>query len=564
MEILAEGASLAGRFQVQQVVEQHDYRTVYLARDSVYLRQWVIKQFEIPTEDDQKKAFLNQFYAEGSRQSEIMIPQLPRVEEFFAERGCAWTVTEYIRGKTLEEFRADAQGDLSEAQVKDWALTVAEALRFLHGQEPRMVLGGFDREAFVVAENGQLRLRDYGIARILPPARRNVIPPEGLPRWYHSEMLANAKATRQADIWSLGALCYYLLTGVDARHEGRKSLQSLRPDVSDSFAAVVEKCLEPFGDTVYHAIEEVIDDLSGRPANERQVPPHLAVEPDQLDLPNVSVGAVALERFKIVNLGGGTLAGHVHSGVPWLQVSPQHFEGNAQEVQVWVDTSMLHEDTSARGHIVVTSANEEIRLPVKVQLQLGKVGGLPPKVGALLMILLAIAPLGALAWYNVDALQAAAAMMAAAGGQPPPAPQNDPAWVAMRARGTVLLALRFVLALLVPLLVYGVWQNLALGARRRTTLVALATMLLPALVVLISVRASEGGFASTPFADWLHLSPALGSAWCIVATVVSAVMLLTPGSRYPLFFGHSLGLRILLAAVLLGEYFMSAYSIVLR
>lgn len=563
MEILVEGASLAGRFQVQQVVEQRDYRSVYLARDSVHLRQWVIKQFEIPADDDLKKEFLNHFYAEGSRQSDIMIPQLPRVEEFFAERGCAWTVTEHIRGKTLEEFRANTEGELSESQVKAWATTMAEALRFLHGQEPRMVLGGFDREEFVVAENGQLRLRDYGIARILPQSRRNVIPPDGLPRWYDSEMLRNAKATRQADIWSLGALCYYLLTGVDARHEGRKSLQSLRPDVSEPFAAIVEKCLEPFGDSVYHAIEVVIDDLSGRPAPERLVPPQLAVEPAQLDLPSVSAGAVALERFKIVNLGGGTLAGHVHSGVPWLQVSPQHFEGNSQEVQVWIDTSMLHEDTSARGHIVVTSANEELRVPVTVQLQLGRVGGLPPNVGALLMLLLAAVPLAALAWFNVEALQGAAAMVSAAGG-PPPTPQNDPAWVAVRERGTVLLSLRFVLALLVPLLVYGVWQNLALGARRRTTLVALATMLLPALLVLVGVRASEGLFATTALASWLHLAPTLGSTWCILATVVSAVMLLTPGSRYPLFFGHSLGLRILLTAVLLGLYFMNAYSIALR
>lgn len=561
MEILAEGASLAGKYQVQSLLEQRDYRITYLVRDSVHHRQWVCKQFPIPQEEDLKKEFLNHFYAEGERQAAIMIAQVPRVEEFFAERGYAWTITEHIQGRTLEVFRSESEGPIAEAQVKAWASTMAEGLRFLHGQDPRMVLGGFDREEIVVTPAGDVRLRDYGIARIYPPARRSAIPPEGLPRWYDSDMLRNAKATRQADLWSLGALCYYALTGVDARHETRKSVSSLRPDLSESFAAVIEKCLEPFGDSVYHAIEEVIDDLSGRRSAERTIPPRLNVDPLRLDFPNVSAGAVALERFKVVNEGGGTLSGHVHASAPWLQVSPQHFEGNQQEVQVWVDTSLLHEDTSARAHIVVTSANEEIRVPVEVQLHLGKVGGLPPRLGAVLMMLVAVLPLATLGWFTVDALRAADLIVQTQGGAQVE-PSSVPGLVELRAKAVALLWGRFALAIGVPLLVYGAWQSLAAGARRRTTLVALATMLLPALVMLGAMRATEGTFAATSVADWLRLAPARGGGWCLLGTVVTTMMLMTPGARYPLFFGHSLGLRILLAVVLLGGYLWKAASLV--
>ena len=563
VEVVEVGAPLAGKYTVLKVVETREHRNVYVVRDSVYNRQWVLKQFSIPSEDDLKKEFLNHFYAEGDREASITLDLLPRVEEFFAEKGSAWTVTEQIGGRTLEEERLHRDGTLSEEVVRTWARAVAEAIRFLHAQEPRMVLGGFDREAFVIDERGNIRLTDYGIARIYPPAHRASLPADCLPRWYDSEMLANAKATRQADIWSLGALCYFLLTGVDARHEARKSLSSLRGDVSASFSGIVEKCLEPFAEYAYASIEEVLDALSGRGANERATPPRLAVHPQRLDLTSLSQGTIGFEHLKVLNEGGGTISGHVHSSVPWLQVSPQHFEGDGQEIQVWIDTSLLHEDIQAHAHILVTSANEEIRVPVTVALQLGRVGGLPPKVGAFLMLVIACIPLGLFGWYEAQAFQATAALVASRGGVPTP-PLTDPAWLDLRAQGSLLLGARLAIAVLVPMLVYAAWQALAVGARRRTTAVAFVLMHLPALALLIAMRATETSLLASPLAVWLHLAPSIGAGLAVVATMVTTFMLMTPGSRYPLFFGQSYGLRVLLALVLLGLYGLNAWSLAVR
>jgi serine/threonine protein kinase len=545
---LSAGSHLAGKYHILSILETRSFCVKYHARDSVLQKQWVIKQFEIPSDDDKKKEFLDHFYAEGEREGAITIEQLPRVEEFFAEKGCAWTVSEHIPGRSVQDVVEANGGPLDEEMVRGWMESMGRAIQFLHGQEPRMVLGGFDREEFVVTDSGALRLREYGMARIYPPARRVDIPPDGLPRWYDSELLRNAKATRQADIWSLGALAYYCLTAKDADHEGRAGLKQLRPAVSEDLAGVIEKCLEPFGENVYHAIEEVLDDLSGRQVRDTSRPPRLGVVPPRLDFKNVTPGDVPLERFKIVNEGGGTLAGHVHSTVPWLQVSPQHFEGNEQEMQVWIDTSVLDEDVRARGDVLVTSATEEVRVPVTLELNLGKVGGLSPMAASLIMLLVAALPVGVLAWLNIGAVQSAAQVAAQAGSTPL---EKVPDFLALRGTGTALLIARFAVSLLVPLGVFAVWRTLGIGARRRTTLMAMATMLLPALCILIAMRATEGTFAAAPVVErTLHMAPSWGGWWCIVGTLVASIMLLTPGTRYPLFFRYSAGLRVLLAAVL--------------
>ncbi len=413
-----------------------------------------------------------------------------------------------------------------------------------------------DREALLLSPKGVLRFRDYGQARIFDPAHRVAIDPTVLPRWYHSELTRNARASRQADLWSLGAVAYYLLTGIDVEHDGRKRLATVRSGLDPKFCEVIERCLEPFGDVSYQSVEELLDDLCGRTVTEEFVPQRLATVPARIDFDRVAPGEVALGGFRIVNEGGGTLAGHVHTMSPWIQFSPQHFEGNDCEVQVWVDSTALGHNAVAQGDLYVTSANEEVKLPVRIALALDTGTGMKPALAGLLMVLLVALPLGVLTWFNVSWLLIAHRFLAAR----PHHAVGDmlPGLLYIRKIGTLLLALRCTLAVGAPLLAYLVWRRLGVVARRRAGLVAIASMLSPLFVQLVAVKVAEGTFATDRMATWLRLSPDLCLGMCALGSLSATLLVLLPHARFPDFL-RGRGMRFVCAFLLLVLYGWNSY-----
>lgn len=101
---------------------------------------------------------------------------------------------------------------------------------------------------------GRIVLMDFGAGQLLEAARNQDERAIGTPSYMAPEVLAGGRATVRSDIYSLGILLYYLVTGtfpVDgsswtdfllahARFE-RRPLGDVRPDIAASFVRVVER-----------------------------------------------------------------------------------------------------------------------------------------------------------------------------------------------------------------------------------------------------------------------------------------------------------------------------------
>lgn len=523
MQQLQTGAHLAGKYQVVEVLEVRPYSARYLARDSVLQKRWVIRQLEIPLEGPQKKAFLDHFYAEGERQSAINLETLPRVDGFFAEKGYAYTVTEYVAGKSVADVLRENGGTVPEAQAREWFESLGSVLRSLHEMDPPIALGGFDAASLAVTERGAMRLREYGLLRVMPPERHAEVPRDGLPRWHQQEGQGPYVSVR-ADLWSLGALAYYLLTGVELRRGDAGVLRKLRPDVTERFASVIENCLAPEG-PLFESLEQAMRELQGRVDETAAVPARLAAEPPQL-LIRSQAGAVSLERVQVGNQSGHAISCQVRSMAPWLQVAPQQFDGVEQEFQVWIDPAALGEETTARSELCFSSGDGELRLPVTVEVQ-----QMPRHSITLLraaMVLISLVCLGALAWVHVDKLAAASSFSLSH-----PDMDKDPSkvteLVTFRKVGTYLMLGRFIGAIAIPLLVFGLWSMLSGAARKRTTLIAMMAMALPALASLIAMRMTAYTFSDSPIAFWIRMAPSDGGWLCIFGTLTATAVLVIFG-----------------------------------
>ena len=162
---------------------------------------------------------------------------------------------EFVGGRTLSSVLA-LQGPLgaSEATVIGQALCRALAAVHAAGLVHRDVKAqNVMREA-----GGRVVLMDFGAGQSLAASASETLRPAGTPLYLAPELLGGKPATVQTDIYALGVLLFYLVTGtypvvaasvaqLEVAHAcgERRRLRDKRPDAPDAFVATVERAIDP-------------------------------------------------------------------------------------------------------------------------------------------------------------------------------------------------------------------------------------------------------------------------------------------------------------------------------
>ena len=159
---------------------------------------------------------------------------------------------EFVRGRTLREIVSE-RGPFSPREAAGICLELARALAAVHAAG--LVHRDVKAQNVMREQGGRIVLMDFGAGE-----EAGVSAPwhlRGTPIYMAPELVDGAPATPCSDVYSLGVLLFYLVTGthpisgdhvedVQAAHrEGqRKLLRDLRPDVPPAFLQCVEQLLE--------------------------------------------------------------------------------------------------------------------------------------------------------------------------------------------------------------------------------------------------------------------------------------------------------------------------------
>jgi eukaryotic-like serine/threonine-protein kinase len=162
---------------------------------------------------------------------------------------------ELVRGHTLDEIvRRQAPFSANEAAVI--GIDLCRALAAVHSVG---VLHGDIKAHNVMREDGgRTVLMDFGTSRDLnrqPPGPGGDFA--GTPLYLAPEVFAGSSRTMQSEIYSVGVLLYFLVTGahpfegetptaigqLHSRHSPPKPLRDVRPDLPDSFIRVIDRAL---------------------------------------------------------------------------------------------------------------------------------------------------------------------------------------------------------------------------------------------------------------------------------------------------------------------------------
>ncbi|HEY9679124.1 MAG TPA: serine/threonine-protein kinase [Drouetiella sp.] len=173
----------------------------------------VLKEYILPVYVDAKvrKKAVSQFENEAKILERLDSPLIVKLLDFFIEDHRAYLVLENIEGHNLREM-VSSSGIFSETQAIECALSMSEALEYLHGQTPPIIHRDFSPENVMLCANGKVKVIDFMVAQqneesitAAVVGKRAYLPPEQF----------RGDATRQSDIYALGGILFFLLTGKD-------------------------------------------------------------------------------------------------------------------------------------------------------------------------------------------------------------------------------------------------------------------------------------------------------------------------------------------------------------
>ena len=139
-------------------------------------------------------------------------PQLPQPMAYLEWEGKEYLIREYVDGVSLHE-QVTAQGPLSPDKVREVALSLCQVLSYLHSQTPPVICRDVKPQNVVMDPTGRCHLIDLGAARCYRPEQQGDTVFLGTQVTAPPEQFGYQQTDQRSDLYSLGVLMRFLLTG---------------------------------------------------------------------------------------------------------------------------------------------------------------------------------------------------------------------------------------------------------------------------------------------------------------------------------------------------------------
>ncbi|MBL8050396.1 MAG: serine/threonine protein kinase [Anaerolineales bacterium] len=254
---LKNGEVLRERYTIQEKIGQGGTGNIYLAEDNrLQGRLCAIKEVEhnqtLPSDIFEQAR--EQFFREASVLARLDHPNLPKVSDYFSEDMRDYLVMDYVPGKDLRQLMQEARRNktfLAEDEVLRWAVQIAEALDYLHHQNPPIIHRDIKPSNIKITPSGLVKLVDFGLVKIMAPdeVTITVIQGQGTALYTPLEQYGgdDTHTDPRADIFAFGATLYHLLTNEPPAEVRKRFLnnRSLIPprEINPSLSIRVEKAI---------------------------------------------------------------------------------------------------------------------------------------------------------------------------------------------------------------------------------------------------------------------------------------------------------------------------------
>lgn len=265
---LQPGTILVNRYAIQEIVGMGGMGSVYRARDLHFpnaVKLVAVKEMINQALDPVvRQTIVANFEREATLLATLDHPSIPRIFDYFTQNERSYLVLEFVHGKDLEEVLSQAQENIPEENVIQWAIELCDVLNYLHTRTPEpIIFRDMKPSNVMINTNSHVVLVDFGIAKIFRDGQKGtMIGTEGYspPEQYRGE------ATQRADIYALGATLHHVLTRKDPRLEPPftffdRPIRKINPAVSPELELVVNTALQYSADQRFPSAQAMKEEL---------------------------------------------------------------------------------------------------------------------------------------------------------------------------------------------------------------------------------------------------------------------------------------------------------------
>jgi serine/threonine protein kinase len=304
-----------GKYKVLERLGQGGMGSVYLCEHRLMRRRVAVKV--LPTAKASDPSSLERFQREAKVIAALDHPNIVRAYDIDEDEKLHFLVMEHVDGSSLQDI-VKKSGPMDFTRAAHYIRQAAYGLQHAH-EAAGIVHRDIKPGNILVDRKGIVKILDMGLARFFYDED------DILTKKYDENVLGTAdylapeQATDshnvdiRADIYSLGATCYFCLTGRTPFAEGTvaqkliwhqtrvpKPIRSFRSDVPDDFIAVIDKAMAKDIGQRYQLPVEFAEALA--PWTQSPIPAPPLDEMPQLS--PAAMGGAAMDSSTIISRGG--------------------------------------------------------------------------------------------------------------------------------------------------------------------------------------------------------------------------------------------------------------------
>src|SRR4051794_10878992 len=303
---------VGGKYKLLEPLGAGGMGQVFLCRH-IYMNRLVALKV-LPIDKLKDSSMLERFYREARAVAALDHPNIVRAYDIDQDVGLDeasprplhYIVMEFVDGASLQELIA-RRGPMDPTRAAHYMKQAALGLE--HAHEAGLVHRDVKPGNLLLDRTGTLKVLDLGLARFFEAGKESVTERFdeknailGTADYLAPEQARGETVDIRADIYSLGATFYFLLTGKAPFEEGTitqkllwsqtkapKAILERRPDVPPEIIAVIDKMMAKDAKDRYQTPKEVAEALA--PFTQTPIPPPAADEMPRRSLAALSPGS---------------------------------------------------------------------------------------------------------------------------------------------------------------------------------------------------------------------------------------------------------------------------------
>ena len=209
------GDTLAGRYEIEQQIGKGGMGIVYLASQRALNRKVVVKVLARGLNDNEEA--IQRFEREALGLSQLQHPNTVTIYDFGRDRDLAYIVMEYVEGQTLSQAMRRREGGLEFEEFATISSQIVDALGEAHARG--IIHRDIKPSNIMLTERhghaNLVKVLDFGLAKLIHDAaevtkKQNLV---GSVAFLAPEQILGLEFDQRADVYALGVLFYYLLSG---------------------------------------------------------------------------------------------------------------------------------------------------------------------------------------------------------------------------------------------------------------------------------------------------------------------------------------------------------------